>query len=849
MDGKPTEFVLGEHLRVQVLSRALIRIEESGAQGFEDRPSFHVVQRCWPAVPVERREVANRVELRSDLFRIEVSGFQSSLEDVRIYSLDGALLFDGARPVASNVFLPDPGVASASWAFSDSPRIIPPSWGALPPPEGLATSTSGWDVSNQARDVFVFLPAANGYRELVTDFLRLTGRIPMPPLCALGLIDSRYYPYQQDEALAVMDHFRQRNVPLGIFVLDTDWRIGASHGYGINTKLIPDMAQLTREAHARGVRIMLNDHPEPHHPVALSPEELSYRYRGLTSLLELGVDYWWFDRNWHTALGAPVPGLSKEVWGMRLYHDITEAHRPDDRVLVMSNVEGIDNGHLNAPSSPAAHRFPIWWTGDTRATWADLRRGVQNAVNGGVRSLLPYMSEDIGGHHDTPDQELYARFVQYGALSPICRLHCSASLNRHPWQFGLAGDIAEDYIRLRYRLLPTLYSAAREAFDSGTPLLRRCDLEWPDHPEASADTQYLLGADLLVAPILEPLVPVGPLSNSVLRTADGQPGLEAAYFNNPRLEGEPVARIVEGEVIHDWTGKAPHPLITERRFSVRWTGELGPIPEGGLYRIVVRTNDCAQAWLNDELIIDYRDHSGPSFKSAHVELQAGKRYSLRIEYRGTGAWFSMCELRWGRHNLKISERNVWLPPGAWFNVWTGQLLEGETVHHTAATLTQIPLFVRAGGLLISAPRAENNREASWPELTIDWYLAPHRTAVVRELYEDDGNSRAYRDGVFRKTRFRAESNGDEHRFTIESAGGALAPIARKIRLRVHGLNRQVSEIQVDGKSGVKAEWRQTSERIPLANLATRGTAVATSVLEFDIHLDLDVSSRSVLLRR
>ncbi|MCO5044081.1 MAG: PA14 domain-containing protein [Kiritimatiellae bacterium] len=848
MEGKLTELVIEGQMRIQILSRTLIRIEEHGPKGFEDRPSFHIEAREWEGLPSHYSEEGNRVELRNGAFCVSAMGPAPSLENVRIHSADGLLLFDGGRPIPAKVFLPNPGDASPSWAFSDFPRIIPPPWGALPPPPELRDAVSGWDLDNQARDVFVFLPGERGYRQLVEDFLRLTGRTPMLPLCALGLIDSRYYPYRQSEALEVMDQFRQRNVPLDIFVLDTDWRVGASHGYGINTALIPDMEQFVRDAHARGVRIMLNDHPEPRHPVALSPQELAYRYEGLTSLLRLGVDYWWFDRNWHTALGEPVPGLSKEVWGMRLYHDIAQAHRPEARVLVMSNVEGVDNGHLNEPSSPAAHRFPIWWTGDTRALWIDLRRGVQNAVNGGVRSLLPYMSEDLGGHHDTPDQELYTRFVQYGALSPICRLHCSASLNRHPWQYGEAGSIAEDYIRLRYRLLPTLYAAAREAFDSGIPMVRRCDLEWPHYPEARSDTQYLLGADLLVAPIMEPLVPLRPISNEYMRARDGQPGLDAAYFNNARLEGEPLARAVESELLHDWTGRAPHPLITERHFSVRWTGELGPVPEGGLYRFVIRTNDCAQAWLDDELVIDYRDQSGPSFKSAHVELQAGKRYSVRIEYRGIGAWFPICELRWGRHELKISERSVWLPPGVWYNVWTGQAFEGPATIRVAAPLAQIPLFVRAGGVLFSAPLRQNGGEAVWSDLALDWFLSPHREAAVREFYEDDGASRGYLMGGFRKTRVIAESRGEEHHLTIEPARGQFGAKARTVCLRVHGLNKQVSEILLNGKPIAKAQWRSTTQRIPLGDLAARGVAAATPVLELDLGSCATADSQFIVLR-
>lgn len=835
------DFIIGDRLRVQVLSATLVRIEEVGPKGFEDRASFFIAEREWAGIAAVRSDDSGQVQLLTDSFRIKADPAKPTLDSVRIEAPDGSLLFDGSQPVAQKNFLPAPSESPVAWAFSDEPRIIPPDWGALPPPEGNADATSGWDLENQARDVFVFLPRQGGYRQLIADFLRLTGRIPMPPLAALGLLDSRYHPYTQAEALAVMDTYRRLKIPLDIFVLDTDWRVGASHGYEINADLIPDMEQLLRDAHERGVRVMLNDHPEPKNPVALSPEELRYRFEGLTSLLRMGVDYWWFDRNWHTALGEPAPGLSKEVWGMRLYHDIAQAHRPGERVMVMSNVEGIDHGALNTPPSPAAHRFPIWWTGDTNAAWLDLRRGVQNAVNGGVHSLLPYMSEDLGGHHDTPDEELYARFVQYGALSPICRLHCSANLTRYPWRFGVGGEIAADYIRLRYRLLPMLYSAAREAFDTGTPLLRRCDLEWPEEAEASGDTQYLLGPDLLVAPIVDSVVPLQPVPRNRLRARNGVLGLDAAYFGNVELSGDAVVQRTD-EVLHfAWPNSAPDPKLQPRKFSARWTGELGPVEKSGPYRIALRTNGAVRLWLNDDVIIDDADPAGPIYKTADIHLNAGRRYALRVEYRATNAWLGVCELLWGRHAHAVAEREVWLPPGEWYDVWTGQQSEGPTTLHVRAELARTPLFARAGGLLFTIPPRATCGEAIWPELTVDWFVPTRAGSVARQLYEDDGHSEAYlRDG-YRKTSFAAETREGEHLFSIGSAMGSLGDLTRSVKLRVHGLPRPPTEILVDGRPVRKALWLQTTQRIPLGGLAVRGAAATSEVLE----IKLDAQSVSI----
>ena len=508
-------FVVG-NVRVQPLGRYLVRIEQRGAAGFEDRETFTVQNREFDAVDARETRAGGAVCISTATYRVVVPDGANGLDGIRVESAAGELLSVLSPAMLAKTFLPAPSALPAVWMLGDHPRAVPSARGALPPPTGEEDPASGWDLDNDAPDVYVFFPAASGYAAFRSDFLTLTGQIPLVPLYALGLWYSRYYAYGEETALAVIERFRKSGIPLDLFTLDTDWRVGASCGYGINTALFPDLGQFIRRAHDQQVRVMLNDHPEPKGRSALDPEELRYRQEGLTSVLGLGADLWWFDRNWHTHLQAPAPGLDKEVWGMRLYRDITRAFRPGQRPLIMSNVDGINNGRLDAPSHPAAHRFPVWWTGDTCAEWNYLRMGVSNAVASGIVSLLPYVHEDLGGHHGQPDPELYVRFMQFGAFSPVARIHCTTQVHRYPWEYGAEVErITGDFFRLRYRLLPMLYAAAFEASRSGTPLLRRCDLEWPERPEATDSTQYLLGDDLLVAPLLAPAAGGGNAERTV----------------------------------------------------------------------------------------------------------------------------------------------------------------------------------------------------------------------------------------------------------------------------------------------------------------------------------------------
>ena len=101
----------------------------------------------------------------------------------------------------------------------------------------------------------------------------------------------------------------------------------------------------------------------------------------------------------------------------------------------------------------------------------------------------------------------YVKWMQYGALSPIYRPHCawvgSVDEGRMPWLKGEdALNIIRDYVNLRYRLLPTYYNLSHENYETGMPLVRRLDFEYPEYESASRNDQYLLGEDILIAPTI-----------------------------------------------------------------------------------------------------------------------------------------------------------------------------------------------------------------------------------------------------------------------------------------------------------------------------------------------------------
>ena len=411
--------VVAGSVRVQVLSDSLVRLEVAGAEGFENRTTFHVVNRDWPGAEFTVATNDARVVIKTAKYSVFVPLNAKTLAGISVKSADGKTLYTCDGKLDNSLWLPAPSSHPTAWSFADTPRMVPPPWGLTPAPTSAKlAATCGWDLRNDAPDVYVFLPGGN-YFQLRQDFLKLTGPSEMPPLFMFGAFDSRYHDYSEATALQQIDDYRAHKIPLDVLVVDTGWRKGGSTGYQPNTNFFPNMARFIREAHEKNVRLMFNDHPEPIGSNGLDPAEMKFRFDGLASLLNEGADVWWYDRNWWTSLKPPMPGLAKEVWGMRLYHDITQKLEPQRRPIIMANVDGIDNGIRNRPMDVAAHRFTFQWTGDVSPSYESLQREVGNAVHAGVESFFPYMSADLGGHVADPTPEGYIRWIEYGALSPI----------------------------------------------------------------------------------------------------------------------------------------------------------------------------------------------------------------------------------------------------------------------------------------------------------------------------------------------------------------------------------------------------------------------------------------------
>ena len=389
----------------------------------------------------------------------------------------------------------------------------------------VAMNAEGWVTSRATgrRDLYLFAHGRD-YQGAMDDYFRLTGRPSLVPRYTLGNWWSRYWRYDHEAYVELMDEFTSERLPFSVAVIDMDWHlvevdpaIGTGWtGYTWNRELFPDPVAFLAELHDRGLAVTLNVHPadgvrrheEAYPDMAralgidpasgdaiafdISSQEfvdayLRYLHRPLE---EDGVDFWWLD--WQSGSYSRVVGLDP-LWMLNHVH-FKDSGRGGRRPLTFSRYSG-----------PGSHRYAIGFSGDTIATWASLDfqpRFTATAANIGYH----WWSHDIGGHmHGVADQELVARWIQFGVFSPVNRLHSSSSTfaSKEPALLGPeAGPVAARFLRLRHLLVPYLYSAAWDSHSAGIALARPVYYEHGHHGAAyEYPNTYLFGPDLLVAPI------------------------------------------------------------------------------------------------------------------------------------------------------------------------------------------------------------------------------------------------------------------------------------------------------------------------------------------------------------
>jgi alpha-D-xyloside xylohydrolase len=414
-------------------------------------------------------------------------------------------------------------------------------------------------ISQIGQRVSFFVVAGQTTDEIYAGYRLLTGDTPMLPKWAYGLIQCKQRYSTQAEMLAVAKGYRDRHLPIDMLVLDWFYYTGMGQMDFIK-EAWPDPAEMNRQLHAMNIETMISVWPrfKPgtryydtvknngyflHHADGTPEDGMPYDAQGsdIDSTNPDAAKWYWsvihqdiaskgFDSFWADETEPDLPpngsyfkiGPGTEYFNVYpLFHTAAfyngiRKDMPNTRALILSR-----DAYLGAQ-----HNGAIFWSSDIFPTWDVLQRQVPTGLDVAA-SGIAYWGNDIGGWQGLPKThvpahrplidpsdardevggyddypELYVRWYEYGVFQPNFRTHGTRPHNE-VWSYGKQAEpILEKYLRLRYELMPYIYSLGYYTHESGAPFMRPLFMDFPNDPKvADMGDEYMFGPAFLVAPV------------------------------------------------------------------------------------------------------------------------------------------------------------------------------------------------------------------------------------------------------------------------------------------------------------------------------------------------------------
>ena len=651
--------------------------------------------------------------------------------------------------------------------------------------------------------------------KVISGYRHLTGKAPMFPKTAFGFWQSKERYTSFGELHQVVDEYRKRDLPIDNIV--QDWQYWGDNSMWsamyFEPYHFPNPADNIGKLHRQNVRLMCSVWPatgerthlyaelkkkdllfEPAHWSTgklidfYHPEAGQIYYKHLKrGLIDNGVDAVWFDgtepevnnttSQAYTEKGILSLGEKCHLGDIRQYFNtysleasksVYENYRKDfnDRLFILTR-SAFAGQQRNAA---------VTWSGDIGASWDILRKQISAGLNFCMAGI-PYWSHDVGGFFPTGPvgeylegigspayRELYARWFQFGAFTPIFRSHGTATPREvyRTEEDSIVYPSLKKTLRLRYRLMPYIYSNAWKVYSEDYTLMRALAMDFSDRRVRTIDDTYLFGPSLLVQPVTKamyrPSAVIGRVvPTECLRSLDGENGLSVEYFNDVNMKNK-VYETTHPQVDFNWSGIAPENL-SFHNFSMCWQGKILP-PETGEYELGAITDEGIRVYIDDECVIDSWFWMPTRFVSGRCTFEKGKEYRIRIEYfhGGEGAeikltWRTPAELLAdsGKPETDLKQ-TTYLPAGAdWYDFWTGRRHKGGREVTREYPLDIFPLFVKAGTILPMGPHIRYATEETGRPMEIRIYGGKDASFT---LYEDDNETYGYEKGEYATIGFR-----------------------------------------------------------------------------------------------
>lgn len=540
------------HVRFTVISDGTLRLEYAPDGKFVDNKSFVAVNRLYPDVDYKLKSKGAWIEITTSKMRMRYkkdSG-QFTGDNLVIEAVKGAFPFTWKPGVQQKGNLKgtyrtldgmDGETQTQTWVADtkkgeqlklEDGLLATDGWSFIDDSQGLLFDNDpDWEwakerPANGGQDWY-FMAYGHDYKQALKDYTLFAGKMPLPPRYAFGYWWSRYWLYSDKEFRNLIDNFNTYQIPLDVLVVDMDWHYtekgkGGWTGWTWNRDLFPNPQGFLKYLKQNDLKITLNLHPadgvaayeenytEMAKDMGVDPETkktipwvnsdkkfIRSMFKNILGPMEKdGVDFWWLD--WQQGMFDPkMKNLSNTWWINYAFFSDMEKRR-ETRPMLYHRWGGLGN-----------HRYQVGFSGDAVISWKSL--DFQPYFNSTASNVLyGYWSHDLGGHIGSQiDPEMYTRWLQFGALSPIMRTHSQkgAKLNKEPWVFNKEYcDIIRETIRQRYVMAPYIYTMARKGYDDGISLCRPMYYDYPENKEAyEFRNEYMFGDDVLVMPVTAPV--------------------------------------------------------------------------------------------------------------------------------------------------------------------------------------------------------------------------------------------------------------------------------------------------------------------------------------------------------
>ncbi|WP_348825665.1 glycoside hydrolase family 31 protein [Flavobacterium aestuarii] len=395
----------------------------------------------------------------------------------------------------------------------------------------------------------------NDYKEIIKNYIDLTGKPIMPPKWALGFSQCRGNYTAENQAKEIASEFRKRKIPCDIIYQDIGWVEGLQD-FDWKKSNYQNPKEMVKKMGDQGFKMIISQDPVISQANKKQWEEAnsnsyftidsrtgkSYDMPwpwggncGVVDFTKPEVADWWGSyqqkplddgvRGFWTDMGEPAwsnedatdrlnmkhhLGMHDEihnVYGFTWDKAVTEQfykHNPNKRIFQMTRA-----------AYAGLQRYTFGWSGDSGngnnvlEGWNQFANQIPVGLSAGL-GIIPFWTSDISGYcGDIKDydamSELYVRWMQFGIFNPLSRAHHEGGNAVEPWVFGTeVENITRSAIELKYQLFPYIYTYARVAHDTGMPLMRALFLEFPNEIETfELNGQFLFGRELLVAPVVE----------------------------------------------------------------------------------------------------------------------------------------------------------------------------------------------------------------------------------------------------------------------------------------------------------------------------------------------------------